>query len=73
MVDRKGNLQKFMVFPPQQDISPVFLQQFSGKTPKDLFRAGQDIRPESLAPELVQSLANGARRGLLVITELFKK
>ncbi len=75
-VNGKGELVKIRLFEnkePQTLSRDSFLKQFQDKKPTDSFTVGKDITAPPGAGKAAQAIASGARRGLLIITELFRK
>lgn len=76
VVNGKGELIKVHLFEnkePEAISRPAFLKQFEGKKASDPFKAGTDITATGASLKSAQAVASGARRGLLVINELFRK
>lgn len=76
VVSGRGGLVKVLIFEnsEMEDIKrPVFLDQFTGKKEGDPFKTGEDISYSALERESAQAIASGAKRGLLIINETFKK
>ena len=57
---------------PEAINRPSFLKQFEGKKASDLFKVGTDITAP-VATKSAQAAASGARRGILIINEIFRK
>ena len=75
-VSGKGELISVHVFEnkePAKLSSPDFLKQFEGKKASDTFQIGSDIQAPAGTERSAQAIASGARRGLLLIEELFRK
>ncbi|HSB30161.1 MAG TPA: hypothetical protein VLD55_01015 [Candidatus Sulfobium mesophilum] len=76
VVSGQGELMKVHLFEnkePEAINQTVFLKQFKGKKASDLFKVGTDITaPRGLAKS-AQDVASGARRGILIINEMFRK
>lgn len=76
VVGGKGAIQKIYVFENKESekvTSQTFLKQFAGKKASDAFKVGADITAPSGKEKPAQAIASGARRGMLIINELFKK
>ena len=76
VVSGKGELAKIHIFEnkePEKVTQQLFLKQFEGKKASDLFKAGADIKSPAGVEKSAQAIASGARRGLLIINEMFKK
>lgn len=76
VVSGKGDLLKILIFEnkeSQKITQQVFLNQFEGKKAADPFKVGSDITAPAGADKSVQAIASGARRGLFIIIEMFKK
>jgi len=76
VIDSKGRLSHINIFEnkePPEVSSSDFLDQFKGKTIDDDFKAGKDVKAPPGAEKSAQAIASGARRGLAVIGELFRK
>ncbi len=76
VVSGKGDLMKVHVFEnkePQKIVRQSFLKQFEGKKASDQFKVGADITAPPGGEKSAQAIASGARRGLLIINEMFKK
>ena len=76
VVNGKGELLKVHIFEnkePEAISKPAFLKQFEGKKESDPFKVGTDITAPGAAVKSAQAVASGARRGLLVINEMFRK
>ena len=76
VITGKGRLARIHLFENQE--SPLlaandFLAQFNGKGSADSFVVGQDIKAPAGQEESARAIAAGARRGLLLVEELFKK
>jgi hypothetical protein len=75
VVSGKGELANVHLFEnkePEAISRPAFLKQFKGKKASDLFKVGADINAPAVTKS-AQAVASGARRGLLIINEMFKK
>lgn len=76
VVSGKGELMKVHLFEnrePETVLQQTFLTQFEGKKASDPFRVGMDIKAPEGRVKSAQAIASGARRGLLIINEMFKK
>ncbi len=76
VVSGKGELIQVHIFEnkePEKLSRPDFLKQFEGKKTSDKFQVGSDIHAPSGTERSAQAIASGARRGLLIIEELFRK
>ncbi len=76
VVNGKGEIAKIHIFEnnePRELAQQPFLKQFEGKRATDLFNVGTDITAPSGKERSAQAISSGARRGLLIITELFRK
>lgn len=76
VVSGKAELVKIHLFEngePQVLAQPEFLKQFEGKKASESFKVGSDIAAPRGTEKSAQAIASGARRGLLIINELFRK
>lgn len=76
VVSGKGDLMKVQVFENKESskvTQQAFLRQFEGKKSTDLFKIGSDITAPPGTDKSAQAIASGARRGLLIINEMFRK
>ncbi|RJQ23973.1 MAG: hypothetical protein C4560_00640 [Nitrospiraceae bacterium] len=76
VVSGKGILGKVLIFENYEAESirqPVFFEQFAGKKGDDPFKTGRDISFPAPEEKTAQAIASGAKRGLLIINEMFKK
>ncbi len=76
VVSGRGELIRVHVFEnkePEMLSRPDFLKQFEGKKASDKFQVGSDIQAPAGTVRSAQAIAYGARRGLLIIEELFRK
>lgn len=76
IVGGKGELTKIHIFEnkePEKATQQAFLKQFEGKKASDPFKVGADIKAPASTEKSAQAIASGARRGLLIINEMFKK
>lgn len=76
VVNGKGELAKIQIFENKE--SPklsqlAFLKQFEGKKATDPVRVGSDITAPVGTAGSAEAIASGARRGLLIINEMFRK
>ncbi|MHB8879876.1 MAG: hypothetical protein ACYC69_00035 [Thermodesulfovibrionales bacterium] len=76
VVGGKGELLKVQLFENKeadQLTRPAFLKQFEGKKAGDSFKVGSDITAPDAAAQSAQAVASGAKRGILIINEMFRK
>ncbi len=76
VVSPKGDLSKIHVFENKESTKATeksFLKQFEGKKLSESFKVGADITASAGNEKSSQAVASAARRGLLIITELFRK
>lgn len=76
VINGKGELAKIHIFENKESANmtqQAFLKQFEGKKASDPFKVGADITAPPGKEKTAQAVASGARRGLLIVTELFKK
>jgi len=76
VVSGKGEVMKIHISENKESSKitrEVFLKQFEGKKATDLFKVGSDITAPDAVAKSAQAVASGARRGLLVINEMFRK
>lgn len=76
VVGGKGEILKTRVFENNEAgklSASGFLRQFEGKKPSDVFKVGSDITALPGLEISAQAIASGARRGLLLINEMFKR
>lgn len=76
VVSGKGELMKVLIFENKESpklIDPSFLKQLEGKKASDPFKTGNDIKAPAGMDKAAQSIASGARRGLFIINEMFRK
>ncbi len=76
VVSGKGDLLGLRIF--ENDESPgvsqqTFLRQFEGKKASDAFAVGKDITAPPDSAKAAQAIASGAKRGITIINELFRK
>ncbi|RJQ56811.1 MAG: hypothetical protein C4526_00885 [Nitrospiraceae bacterium] len=72
----KGVLENILIFENNETESirqSSFLEQFKGKRADDPFITGEDISYPALEGKSAQAIASGAKRGLLIINEMFRK
>lgn len=76
VVSGKGELMKIHLFENKEPAiinTPAFLKQFESRKASDFFKVGSDITAPRGVEKSAQAIASGARRGLLIIDELFRK
>ena len=76
VVSGKGEIMKVHIFENKESeklLQPQFLKQFENKKSSDLFKVGADISAPAGREKSAQTIASGARRGLLIINEMFRK
>lgn len=76
VVGGKGDIIKVRIFEnnePPKLLDQSFLKQFEGKKAADSFKVGSDITAPEAVAKSAQAVASGARRGLLIINEMFRK
>lgn len=76
VVSGNGELMKVHIFENKESdklVQQTFLRQFEGKKASDPFAAGNDIKAPAGKDKPAQAIASGARRGLLIINEMFRK
>lgn len=76
VVSGKGDIRKVIIFENREStklMEQAFLKQFGGKRSSDAFKVGTDIKSPSGTEKSAQSIASGARRGLIIINEMFRK
>lgn len=76
VVNGKGDLSRIHIFENKESgrvTQQSFVRQFEGKKPSEPFRVRADITAPAGNEKASQAIASGARRGLLIITELFRK
>lgn len=76
VVSGKGILEKVLIFENNEVESirqSAFLDQFAGKSADAPFKTGKDITFHSGQEKSAEAIASGAKRGLLIINEMFKK
>ncbi|MDI6744382.1 MAG: hypothetical protein QMD07_03280 [Thermodesulfovibrionales bacterium] len=76
VVNGKGELMRIHIFEnnePEKVKQQPFLGQFENKKGSSPFTVGKDIAAPKGNEKSAQAIASGARRGLLLINEMFKK
>ncbi len=76
VVSGRSELMKILIFENREAENlrqPAFLAQFSGKKAGEPFKTGEDITSPAREEKSAQAIASGAKRGLLIINEVFKK
>lgn len=76
VVGGKGEIMKVYIFENKESeklLQLQFLRQFEHKKSSDIFKVGADISAPPGRDKSAQAIASGARRGLLIINEMFKK
>lgn len=76
VLNSTGMLEELMIFEnrePPAISNPVFLSQFKNKKHTDPFQVGKDIQAPPGLEKTARAIASGARRGMLIINELFKR
>lgn len=76
VVSGKGDLMKIHLFENRESdklLQASFLKQFESKKASDPFKAGNDIKAPAGLEKPAQAIASGAKRGLLIINEMFRK
>ncbi|MBZ0157039.1 MAG: hypothetical protein K8I29_12615 [Alphaproteobacteria bacterium] len=76
VVNGKGELERIHLFENRESEKVTrssFLKQFEGKKTSDPFKTGVDITAPAGQEKATQAIASGAKRGLLIINELFKR
>lgn len=76
VVNTRGELAAVRIFEnrePEAIRGKSFLDQFAGKTAAAPFAVGQDIAAPPGLEKTAQAIASGARRGLLIVDELFRR
>lgn len=76
VVNGRGELMRIHIFEnnePEKVKQQPFLRQFENKKGSGPFTVGKDIAAPKGNEKSAQAIASGARRGLLIINELFKK
>jgi len=76
VVGGKGDIIKVRIFENRESpklLDQSFLKQFEGKKAADSFKVGSDITAPDAAAKSAQTIASGAKRGILIINEMFRK
>ena len=76
VLNTKGELEKLEIFEnndPPALFGPSFTEQFKNKTNSQPFTVGTDITAPQGQEKTAQAIATAARRGMLIINELFRK
>ncbi len=76
VVNGGGDLLMVRIFENRESgnlSQPGFLRQFEGKKAGDSFKVGRDITAPKTVKKSAQAVASGARRGLVIINEMFRK
>jgi len=76
MMNAKGELTQVAIFEnnePRDILHPDFLGQFAAKKSTDPFRVGGDVSAPAGLERTAQAIASGARRGMLIVHELFRR
>ncbi|MBI5666326.1 MAG: hypothetical protein HZC49_14740 [Nitrospirae bacterium] len=76
VVSGKGDLEKVLIFENSEAGSlrqTTFLEQFAGKKADAPFKTGGNITFPAGEEKAAQAIASGAKRGLLIINEMFKR
>ncbi|MFI5294305.1 MAG: hypothetical protein ACHQ0Y_04700 [Thermodesulfovibrionales bacterium] len=76
VVSGKGDIMKVRIFENKESpklLDQSFLKQFEGKKASESFKVGTDITAPAAMVKSAQAVASGARRGLLIINEMFRK
>ncbi len=76
VVSGKGDLMKVLIFENKESpkiTQQAFLRQFEGKKATDQFMVGSEITAPAGTGKSAQAIASGARRGMIIINEMFKK
>ncbi len=76
VVNGRGELLNGRLFENKESgklSEPGFLRQFEGKKVSDSFKVGRDITAPKTVEKSAQAVASGARRGLVIIDEMFRK
>lgn len=75
-VSGNGELMKVILFENKETekvTRPSFIKQFEGKKASEPFKVGTDISALTGSEKSAEAIASGARRGLLIINEMFRK
>jgi hypothetical protein len=76
VVGSKGDIARIVLFENRESEKfnqQAFLKQFEGKKASDLFQVGSDIAAPAGKEKTAQAIASGAKRGLLIINEIFRR
>ncbi len=76
VVSGRGDLMKVRIFENKESpklLDQSFLKQFEGKKASESFKVGTDINAPRGSEKSAQAIASGARRGILIINEMFRK
>lgn len=76
VINGKGELLKVHIFENNESeklSQQAFLKQFEGKKLTDPFKTGTDITSPAGTENTTQAIASGVQRGLLIISEIFRK
>lgn len=76
VVSGKGDIMKVRIFENKESpklLDQSFLKQFEGKKASESFKVGIDINAPGAMVKSAQAVASGARRGILIINEMFRK
>lgn len=76
VVSGRGEISEVNVFENNEKpgmISGSFLGQFKGKKAAEPFTVGRDVTAPDIPVKTAQSVASGARRGLVIINEMFRR
>ncbi|SPQ01195.1 hypothetical protein NBG4_460018 [Candidatus Sulfobium mesophilum] len=74
-VSGNGELMKVILFENKETekvTRPSLIKQFDGKKASEPFKVGTDISAPTGSEKSAQAIASGARRGLLIINEMFR-
>ena len=76
VVSGKGEIAKIHLFENKESpklLEQSFIKQFQGKKASDPFRVGSDLKAPAGLEKSAQAIAGGAKRGILIINEMFRK
>jgi len=76
VVSGKGELLMVRIFENKESqklLGKSFLKQFEGKKASESFKVGMDITAPKAVVKSAKAVASGARRGLIIINEMFRK
>ena len=76
VVNGKSEISRILIFENNESpkiIQQAFIRQFEGKKASDPFRIGSDIAAPAGTEKTAEAIASGARRGLLIINEMFRR